>query len=87
MTGDINSFYVGDFPPHSFVSSGWQCPVCGRVYAPSVAICFTDHNQPTVTTSNGTLLPKLPGFTGTLGESANTQTSQQASNSKPQGKE
>jgi len=27
-----------DFGPHA--EQGWQCPICKRVYAPSVPMCF-----------------------------------------------
>lgn len=31
---------------------GWQCPVCGRVYAPFVLVCYSDHSQIQYTTSS-----------------------------------
>jgi hypothetical protein len=33
------------------IQQGWQCPVCGQVYSPSVAACWTDHRKMTVTTT------------------------------------
>ena len=30
---------------------GWQCPVCGSVYAPSVPTCYKNHQHGVVTTS------------------------------------
>jgi len=30
---------IGDFP-NSFPQQGWQCPICGRVYSPTTAMCF-----------------------------------------------
>lgn len=23
-----------------FIQQGWQCPICGRVYSPSTAMCY-----------------------------------------------
>lgn len=30
-----------------FVSKGWQCPICGRVYSPSTPMCFYCNNKVT----------------------------------------
>lgn len=37
-----------------FIPQGWQCPVCGRVYAPSFPFCTVCGNQEAVTTTNVT---------------------------------
>lgn len=34
-----------------FVPQGWQCPICGRVYAPSTPWCYFCGNQETYTTT------------------------------------
>ena len=23
-----------------FINKGWQCPICGRVYSPTIPMCF-----------------------------------------------
>lgn len=28
-----------------FVSKGWQCPICGRVYSPTTPMCFYCGNK------------------------------------------
>lgn len=28
-----------------FVSKGWQCPICGRVYSPTTSMCFYCGNK------------------------------------------
>jgi hypothetical protein len=33
------------------IQQGWQSPVCGRVYAPSVAVCFAGTHGATVISS------------------------------------
>jgi hypothetical protein len=38
----FNPFTVSPFTP----PVGWQCPVCGAVYAPTVLKCFTKHRKP-----------------------------------------
>lgn len=38
----------------SNIQQGWQCPVCGKVYAPSVKECSNFHPAPLPT------LPTLP---------------------------
>ena len=35
-----------------FVQQGWQCPICKRVYAPSVPMCFYCGNTRITTTSD-----------------------------------
>lgn len=37
-----NQLMYNAFPP----PQGWQCPVCGAVYAPTVLKCFTKHRKP-----------------------------------------
>lgn len=36
---------VNTWPPaeQPEIKHGWQCPVCGTVYAPHVAACFKQH--------------------------------------------
>lgn len=46
-------FRVGDFP-NTFAQQGWQCPICGRVYSPTTAMCFYCGNQKTVLTTEKT---------------------------------
>ena len=36
------------------VPTGWQCPICGRVYAPIVMECLYCGNDQTVTTTDNT---------------------------------
>jgi uncharacterized OB-fold protein len=33
------------------IPQGWQCPVCGVVYAPTVANCHNAHTPPAKTTT------------------------------------
>lgn len=36
-----------------YPQQGWQCPVCLKVYSPSMSMCITDHvNMTTVTTTS-----------------------------------
>ena len=40
----------------NFVPQGWECPKCGRVYAPSSPMCWFCPTQTTTTTN-------IPGMT------------------------
>ena len=42
--------YIMDFFNHA--EQGWQCPICKRVYAPSVPMCFYCGNTRITTTSD-----------------------------------
>lgn len=45
-----NVHYCGSSPvlvqPQLNLPQGWQCPVCGVVYAPTVPNCHNDHRPP-----------------------------------------
>lgn len=49
---------IGDFP-NTFAQQGWQCPICGRVYSPTTAMCFYCGNQKTVL-STGAIIENNP---------------------------
>lgn len=45
---------IGNFekiPPQQ----GWQCPICGRVYSPTTAMCFYCGNEETTSTTTYTI--------------------------------
>jgi len=42
--------YINDL--FNYAEQGWQCPICKRVYAPSVPMCFYCGNTRITTTSN-----------------------------------
>jgi hypothetical protein len=58
---------IGDFPPgHHYwpqefqypsfpAAQGWQCPVCGTVYAPTIPSCMKGHLVTRITTTAGPL--------------------------------
>jgi len=33
---------------------GWQCPICGQVYSPTMPMCFTCTNRADIKMTNGT---------------------------------
>lgn len=40
----------------SIIAQGWECPKCGRVYAPNISVCqFCGNWDVTVTTGGGIL--------------------------------
>jgi len=45
--------YINDL--FNFPEQGWQCPICKRVYAPSVPMCFYCGNTRITTTSDTNL--------------------------------
>ena len=61
----INNGYWWEWPtqPHyppvyeyTRPQQGWQCPVCGSVYAPTVPTCYKNHQHGVVTTTTGALI-------------------------------
>jgi hypothetical protein len=46
------------------INQGWQCPVCKRVYAPSVATCWNCPQQ--YQYGYGTNEPKTPRWNGNV---------------------
>ena len=37
-----------------FAPQGWQCPICKRVYSPTIPMCFTCGNEEIKTVTTGT---------------------------------
>lgn len=52
-----------NWPNQMMVPQGWQCPCCGRVYAPTTPMCFTCGGQQTVTTGGTGDVPPIKPFT------------------------
>ena len=57
----------GDYPVRGFAQQGWQCPICGRVYAPSTPMCYYCGGESKCTTTtektitiDGTQIPVIP---------------------------
>ena len=44
--------YVPSPPPTTYTPIGWQCPICGQVYGPTVQTCFKQHSAGYSTTTN-----------------------------------
>jgi len=62
--------YINDKRRLSQGLPGWQCPICGTVYAPWVDRCSTFHGQITTsTTGNYTVNPNPTGYTTAVHES------------------
>jgi len=60
------------FPEMPSIPTGWQCPVCKRVYSPSTSMCTNTHQPISFTTygtglnvaidpKDGTIKPKKKG--------------------------
>jgi hypothetical protein len=51
-----------------FIQQGWQCPVCGKVYAPSTPMCWSCPAKADQTWINGTgQAPDKPNVKTTSG--------------------
>lgn len=45
---------IGDFERFP-AQQGWQCPVCGRVYSPTVMMCLYCGNEEEITSTSYTI--------------------------------
>jgi hypothetical protein len=71
----VYNWPLGEFPPYSTplpvagpsVAQGWQCPVCGTVYAPTIPSCMRGHLV-TVTTTTAGPLPVVHEYRSNFGE-------------------
>lgn len=55
-------YYDGTYPYPTFHAQGWECPKCGRVYAPAQACCLYCGNYTiTTSTSAGITIQGLEG--------------------------
>lgn len=49
------------WPPQTFAQQGWQCPVCERVYSPSMVMC--SHCPPRIESTTTTdTAPKVESY-------------------------
>lgn len=51
---------------------GWRCPVCGNVYAPTVARCYEDHTETRLTNVTVMVAPRCSCKVTALGREPTT---------------